>query len=155
MSRLNSIADAVVTLLNENGGTNGGTNATLSQSFVAERVYVPVFDRVTNDEINVQVLGLEESAAIISRSETDRKYTIRVAIYQKILTTVNAEQKAELDALSDFRQEVSDLLFANKRMTTYPDAALIECNVIAPYDAGMIEKGTFVTVINATYKMLI
>ena len=151
MSRINDIADAVVTLLNANSGSNGS----LSQSFTAERVYVPIFDRATNDEINVQVLGLEESAAIISRSETDRKYTIRIAIYQKILTTVGAEQTAELDALSDFRQEVQDLLFSNKRMTNYSDAALVECNVIAPYDAGMVEKGTFVTVINAVYRLLI
>lgn len=95
MSKITDIADAVVTALN---------SGTFSQTFTAQRLYLPVYDLPDMETLRVAVVPRGLTREIFGRDSTKVDYIIDVAIQQKPASLDNAT----LDALTGFVQEVAD-----------------------------------------------
>jgi hypothetical protein len=96
-----TLADAVVDALND---------ATLSQTFTAERVYVPTYAKQDEEgedelaELRVSVVPSEQSMAALSRGEDDFTYVVDVGVFQRINLTNDAA-----DPLMLLVEEIIDL----------------------------------------------
>jgi hypothetical protein len=96
-----TLADAVVDTLND---------ATLSQSFVAERVYVPTYAKQDDEgedelaELRVSVVPSESSMAVLARGSDDFTYVVDVGVFQRINLTNDAA-----DPLMLLVEEIIDL----------------------------------------------
>lgn len=151
MNALSTIAAAVKTAL---------AGATLGQTFTVERHYVPPdYDTAATKELKLLVIGFEEELDIhgpnTTRAACDHVYGVKVAIVKRVTApdVTKPEALAELDALSDVREAVIDLLKANRQMGNGLLDALK--NSPAAYDPPTLDqKKTFVSVIGANYRML-
>src|SRR5688500_7611474 len=140
MSVLNDIAEAVKDALND---------ATLSQQFTAERVYIPVFKtEEMGDELKLFVLGLAQKAAIAEgyRGAHDWNYEVRIAVYKR----VDREDTQALDAMSSFVEEVIDLMRTTKKRVT-DQASWVGVANEPVWDPAQLEQhGVYVSVIRLT-----
>jgi hypothetical protein len=97
-----TLADAVVNALND---------ATLSQSFTAERVYVPTYAKQDEEgedelaELRVSVVPSESSMAVLSRGEDDFTYVVDIGVFKRLADMTNALA----DPLMTLVEEIIDL----------------------------------------------
>src|SRR5687767_7795061 len=109
---ITDIAALVTTLLN---------GATLSQSFEAERVYVPSFDVATmGSSIKLFVLALDSSVNLDdgTREENPYRYGVTVAIYRQVSSDADGQTSVTAaDAMMQFAEEVGDFLRTNERLS--------------------------------------
>ncbi len=108
MAVITDIADAVVAQLNA---------GTFSQSFTAERAFLPVFE--LSDLKSVRVTVVPKGVTIIpgGRSHNQHDYAIDVAVQKKL----DAADNAEIDPLVTLVDEIADF-FRLKRLESYPGA---------------------------------
>lgn len=91
-----TLADAVVAELNA---------GTYSQSFTAERAYVPRFDADSGDVLQVQVVPRTDAEAEQTAGIDVREIVIQVGIFKRLVDPV-AGEVAEIDALMDLCEEI-------------------------------------------------
>lgn len=105
-AKIIEIADALVWELNA---------ATFSRKFTAERCYQPTFDLPDLQTLKVTVVpkGISPMAGEGSRGAMQHDYQVHVAVQKKLATTGD-EQKAELDALMLFVEEIAKHLERNR-----------------------------------------
>ena len=108
MAVITDIAEAVVVQLNA---------GTFSQSFTAERAFLPVFE--LSDLKNVRVTVVPKGLLIIpgGRSHNQHDYAIDVAVQKKL----DVADNAEIDPLMTLVDEIADF-FRLKRLESYPNA---------------------------------
>lgn len=112
MAVITDIADAVVAQLNA---------GTFSQSFTAERAFLPVFE--LSDLKNVRVTVVPKGVAIIpgGRSHNQHDYAVDAAVQKKL----DAADNAEIDPLVTLVDEIADF-FRLKRLESYPGAVWLK-----------------------------
>lgn len=139
------IADAVVAALN---------GASLSQSFTAERSYVPVHELRDLSDLKVSVVMAGVAGTLLDRSgRQDYENTIDVGVQKSIgsgaMTT--ADIRAACDPLMTFCQEIADLF-----LSAPIGVAGVSCTAadFRPIYAPMHidEKRVFTSVITLTFK---
>lgn len=143
-SVLVSILEAVKSILND--PTN---QASLSQTFIAERIRIPEYDTATTPGLKVYVLGLSEGIEFVTRGQDDCRYGVKVAIYKQVAN------EDEADAMDYFREQVCDLLRAHRSVEIPSSiAALTEVSCDPVYDpANYDQHNTFVSVIGLEYRL--
>jgi hypothetical protein len=155
MNALSTIGAAVATLL-----TPAQLPAAAPQAFTVQRCYVPPdYETAATSELKLLVVTTEEDVDLHgpnrTRSQCDHVYTVKVAMVKRVTAgdVTAPEALAELDALSDFREALIDVLKAN---TTQGNATLETLkNAPAAYDPATLDtKKTFVSVIALTYRLL-
>jgi hypothetical protein len=142
------IADAVVAALN---------GATLSQTFLAERAYVPVHELRDLVTLRVSVVPTGLSLQLLNRSPRHLiDYVVDIGVQKHIdgdaLTT--AEVLAECDPLMLLAEEIGDL-FRGKSLAIAAGAAvcveIANRPVFAP--AHLDEKRVFTSVVSLTFRL--
>src|SRR4051794_21860762 len=110
MNALADIGDAVVSELTDTDWQDSDT-----PTFTAERVYVPRFS-TTETGLKMFVCGMAEKPDLFGedgfRNVCSHDYTVQVAILKRVDAgdRTGTDPVAELDDLSDFREQVIDLL---------------------------------------------
>ncbi len=139
MSDLTDVADAVTAQLN---------NASLGQTFTAERTYSPSYVVDEQPGLKVFVVPSSQALAFATRSEDERSYTVMIGVYNAITDA------ASIDAMLDFVEGVMDCLNTNGRVTN-PDGVLMDIkNEIAFEPSLLNQDNLFVTVVEVTYRLL-
>lgn len=126
---------------------------------LVERVFVP--DYGTEDSrLVIQVCGLQETPDIngesSNRFECEHDYTVKAVIFKRVnagnVTRSDPTTMAELDGLSDLREQLLDFLKNTRGMG---DAFLKELTNAPVYDPVALDtRGVFASVITITYRML-
>ena len=111
MATILQIADSVTAKLNA---------AQLSQTFTAERLYVPNFDLQELQQLRVSVVPRD--LTILAHDRTSSKYNARIdiAVQQKFASGSNLE----IDPLTALIEEIADL-FRIKRLDSMPEARCV------------------------------
>ena len=132
------LADAVVTDLNA---------ATFSQSFTAQRSYLPRWKLEELATIRVTVVPKDDVGERASRAQWQEDYQLDVAIQQRL----NANETAQMDALVLLGQELADYF---KSRNPAGDLATLVAVAFAPlFDPDHLEKHkTLTTVLNLTFR---
>lgn len=132
------IADAVTSALNA---------ATLSQTFTAERAYVPIFELPDLADLRVTVVPVELTFAALTRHSDDFDYAIDIGITRRCEPTA-----ASADPLMVLVQEILDL-FRGKRLTGYTDAKCVTGGNKPIYDPTFMDSDrVFMSVVNLTFR---
>lgn len=141
MSTVISIADAVAASIN-------------AQTFVptvnAERSHLPIFDLGTvGDAIKVSVVPRGVVVANASRSMNFFEVSIDVGVQKR----VDPEQPAQVDALHDLVEQISDHLRL-KRLDTMPEAQWLTSEHEPVLAAEHLERlSVFTSVLTVTYRL--
>jgi hypothetical protein len=138
-SQLITIADAVVTALNA---------ASFSQTITAVRSYVATRDLKDSDSLTVDVMPVEMTKEIQTRTTDIESYTVRVIVQKRTDTDANAT----LDALSLFVEEISDLLLATRLAS--PTVMCLAVEVIPFSLVDIRERNQFAASVTATYEQV-
>jgi hypothetical protein len=149
MNQLSAIADAVVAEIESPGIEYA--------EFTVERVFVPLYAETEND-LKLFVVGLAETPDLTTRTRAtiEHRYTIQVAILKRVDAgdRTGTEPVDELDELSDFREQVIDLLKSAKTLTAMPDAHLWDLSNPVAYEPAKLEtEGVFTSVITLVYML--
>lgn len=91
------VADAMVAQLNDHD---------FSEEFVAQRLYLPLFERTAMQELHVTVVPKAEESVLRSRSQTRDDLKIDVAVQQ----AVDASDIDKIDALMELTGEIKAFL---------------------------------------------
>jgi len=132
------LADAVVADLNA---------ATFSQSFTAQRSYLPRWKLEELATIRVTVVPKDDVGERASRAQWQEDYQLDVAIQQRL----GANETAQMDALVLLGQELADYF---KSRNPAGDLATLVAVAFAPlFDPDHLEKHkTLTTVLNLTFR---
>ena len=132
------LADAVVADLNA---------ATFSQSFTAQRSYLPRWKLEELATIRVTVVPKDDVGERASRAQWQEDYQLDVAIQQRL----GANETAQMDALVLLGQELADYF---KSRNPAGDFATLVAVAFAPlFDPDHLEKHkTLTTVLNLTFR---
>jgi hypothetical protein len=104
-ARIIELADSVTAALNA---------ATFSQSFTAERLYLPRFEAEELEQLRVSVVPVGSKAINLARGQQQIEYTIVVVIAKRITTEPTA-----MDALIQLAEEIADHFYANRIISNY------------------------------------
>lgn len=132
------LADAVVADLNA---------ATFSQSFTAQRSFLPRWKLEELATIRVTVVPKDDVGERASRAQWQEDYQLDVAIQQRL----GANETAQMDALVLLGQELADYF---KSRNPAGDLATLVAVAFAPlFDPDHLEKHkTLTTVLNLTFR---
>lgn len=108
MSTVLQVADAVTSQLNA---------AALSQSFTAERLYIPNFELAKLNQLRVTVVPSELHVRSLDRNRNSYEAEIDIAVQKKFKQGSNAE----IDPLIALVEEIADL-FRLQRLASLPAA---------------------------------
>lgn len=135
------LADAITTALNA---------ATLSQTFTAERKYVPKFDLHTSDAVQVAVVPKADSREPGGQSQDAAELTIDIGVMKKLQGTI-ADEVAEVDAMLELCDEIRATV--NRKRLVDLDSAICVAIVQDPiYSIEEVDdKRTFLTVLTTTW----
>jgi len=132
------LADAVVADLNA---------ATFSQSFTAQRSYLPRWKLEELATIRVTVVPKDDVGERASRAQWQEDYQLDVAIQQRL----GANETAQMDALVLLGQELAD--YFKSRNPTGDLATLVAVAFAPLFDPDHLEKHkTLTTVLNLTFR---
>ncbi|MCP4594507.1 MAG: hypothetical protein GY842_27565 [bacterium] len=140
MNTLISVADAVVASLND---------GSFSQSFTAERKYVPVFELPDMETLRVTVVPKSVSISAAARDSDFFDSAVDVGVQKK----VNPDELTEIDALMNLVEEIIDHL-RGKRLDALPEAAwraIAHEPVFAPEHLDQVRQ--FTSVLTVTYRV--
>jgi len=141
------IADAVVTALNA---------ASLSQSFTAERAYVPIHELQDLADLKVSVVAASLSGTMLDRALLYLfDYVIDIGIQKTIGLggMTDAEINTAADPLTILVQEILDL-FRGTPLTAYPQARCVAVENRPIYVPLHIdEKRVFTSVVSLTFRL--
>ena len=136
-----AVADAVTSALNA---------ASLSQSVVAERHYLPVFDLQEMQALHVSVVPKGMTVAQSSRDSASYDVLVDVAVQKK----VDPSDLAELDALMRLVEEIADL-FRFRRLDGEPMAVWVKTEhsfLFAPEHLQQLRQ--FTSVLTLTFRVI-
>lgn len=108
MAIIAEIAEAVAAALND---------GSFSQSFTAERAYLPVYELSELKETRVTVVPKGVAILPGSRSRNQYDYAIDIAVQKKLSRADNAE----IDSLLALAEEIADF-FRLRRLPGFPEA---------------------------------
>jgi len=139
------IADAVVTALNA---------ASLSQSFTAERAYVPIHELQDLADLKVSVVARSLSLVWLSRRDDDFSYIIDIGIQKSI--GIGGMSNAEIIVASDpfmlLAEEILDL-FRGKPLGNDDQLQCMAAENVPIYaPLHLDEKRVFTSVVSLTFK---
>ena len=141
MSEIIDIADAVVEELNA---------GSYSQSFTAERHYLPELKLTETEDLHVLVVPAVIEMGQPARNALLYDYSIDVGILKKL----QAADADEVDPLVDLVQEIADSLRL-KRLTEYPDAAWVRAvNEPVFVREHFDDLRQFTSVLRLTYRLM-
>jgi hypothetical protein len=146
MAIITEITEAVVAALNA---------ATLSQSLVAQRHYLPEFELADMDTLHVSVVPAELDEEIADRSRDLAEYKIHVAV-QKRVTQQNPPglDTLAIDGLMTLVQEIDDL-FRHKALPGYEQARWAKTENKPIYDPKHLkEHGQFTSLLVFTFRVM-
>jgi hypothetical protein len=140
------VADAVVQSLNA---------ASFSQSFTAERYYLPEFDLTEMDTLHVSVVPAELDEEIADRSRDRAEYKIHVAVQKRVAKQDGTGlDNSAIDALMRLVEEIDDL-FRHKPLTGCEEAHWIKTENKPIYDPRHLkEHNQFTSLLAFTYRMV-
>lgn len=131
------IADGVVNILND---------ATLSQSYTAERKYTPEYEIANSTNPHVDVVPRRNNSDMHDRGQYQYDYTIDIGVIDR----VGEATQDELDALMLFVEEIEETL----RFETSANAACINTENNPIYAREELEnRGLFVSVLKTTWRI--
>jgi hypothetical protein len=147
MSVLSDIGDDVVDVLN--------AAPPFTPTFTAEKKRVIDFDTATvGSELKVWVFALGETIDASSRSQSDHKYVIKVALYKQLATDAATGEPDEtaFEQLDQLREAIFDRLLASGVNAPSHGATLVTLANEPVYDPRQLDKhDTFVSVVTLTY----
>ena len=120
---------------------------TLSQTFTARRVFLPVFDRENLSSFEVTVYPAAVSQSQATRASSEFTFSINVVVRKNI----NPASDPDISASLYFTQELAD------KITRYNSsvASWTETENDPIFDlTTLVEKHEFLTVITASYKTI-
>lgn len=147
MSVLIDIAEAVKSALNA---------ASLSQSFTAERLYVPVYSTIDMAGLKVSVVPASDESERLSRASTLCTYRVDVGVQKRIGTgaMTEAEIRAACDPLMTLAEEIGDL-FDGEPLAGYTAAKCTETATRVIYMPQMIDTHrVFLSVVSLTFQVV-
>ena len=134
-----AIADAVTAELNGNS---------FSQSFTAQRLYLPVFDLQGMSTLKVTVVPKGITSQSLDRSRDSFDYQIDVAIQKKV-----ANEIATIDALMLLAEEIADY-FRTNPLSSYPGARCMNVENIPVYAQDHLQElRQFTSVLTLTFRL--
>ena len=132
------LADAIVTDLNA---------ATFSQSFIAQRTYLPRWKLEELAMIRVSVVPKDDVSERASRTQWQEDYQLDVAVQQKLGTN----ETTQMDGLLLLGQELAD--YFKSRNPSGDLATLVAVGFAPLFDPEHLEKhNTLTTVITLTFR---
>lgn len=138
MATIVDIADSVVADL----------NAAFSQTFTAERHYLPRFKLPELEQLKVTVVPRGLTIQALDRGRDRCDYEIDVAVQQRTNLT-----KESLDALMTLAEEIADR-FRGKRLASFPAARCIEVKNEPVYAPEHLEEfRQFTSVMTLTFSL--
>ncbi|MBI5725019.1 MAG: hypothetical protein HZA50_13745 [Planctomycetes bacterium] len=137
------IADAVVSELNAGA---------FSQTFTAQRAWLPRFDLVDLKDLHVTVVPKGVSVQPAGRKVCQYEYSVDAGV-QKKLTINNGMEKAEIDALIVLVEEIAGF-FRQRRLSAYPDAAWVKTEYSHLYVVEHLSQlSQFTSVLTLTFRV--
>jgi hypothetical protein len=98
-ARIIELADSVTAALNA---------ATFSQSFTAERLYLPRFEAEELEQLRVSVVPVGAKASNLARRQQQIQYTVVIVIAKRVTIELNA-----MDGLLQLAEEIADYCYRN------------------------------------------
>jgi hypothetical protein len=139
MAVIVEIADAVVAELND---------TEFSQTFEAERSYLPRFDLAEMKELHVTVVPNGVTILPGNRAHNQHDYQVDVAVQKKVATD------EELDALMGVVGEIADH-FRLKRLASFPSAVWAKTENEPIYAPDHLEQlHQFTSVLTMTFRVM-
>ena len=133
------IAEAVTATLNA---------ATLSQTFVAERAYVPVHELPDLVDLAVTVVPTSIGVTPLTRHSDDHEYAIDIGVQKRC-----TPDPTEADPLMLLVEEIVDL-FRGKALTGYTAAKCVRvANEPIYFPAHMDNERVFTSVVTLTFRV--
>ena len=151
MSLIADIADTLVAELNAASGGGGGAGAGgFSQSFQAERHYLPLFDLEQMKDLHVTVVPKGMTIQSSGRDRNQHDVQVDVAVQKRFTTGDNAE----LDPLLTLVEEIADF-FRLRRLASVPAAVWVRTEHAPVYAPEHMEQmRQFTSVITLTYRVI-
>lgn len=133
------IAEAVTAVLNA---------ATLSQTFTAERAYVPVHELTDLVDLAVTVVPTSIGVTPLTRHSDDHEYTVDIGVQKRC-----APDPTDADPLMLLVQEIIDL-FRGKTLTGYTAAKCLNvANDPIYVPAHLDDERVFTSVVTLTFRV--
>ncbi len=140
MALIVEIAEAVVTQLNA---------ASLSQTFTAQRNYLPIYELEHLKELRVTVVPKGIAISSAGRGSNQYDVEIDIAVQQKLTNTT----AAEIDPLLALVEEITDL-FRLRRLTA-PDAVWVKSQNEPVYVQEHLDQfRVFTSVLTLTFRVI-
>ena len=143
MSLIADIADAIVAELNAAAGG-------FSQSFQAERHYLPLFDLEQMKDLHVTVVPKGMTIQSSGRDRNQHDVQVDIAVQKRFTIGDNAE----LDPLLTLVEEIADF-FRLRRLASVPTAVWVRTEHSPVYAPEHMEQmRQFTSVITLTYRVI-
>jgi len=134
-----AIADAVTADLNGN---------TFSQTFIAQRLYLPVFDLQSMSELKVTVVPKGITSSSLDRSRDNFDYQIDVAVQKKVNSQIEV-----IDSLMRLVEEIGDY-FRSNPLSSYPGARCTNVENTPVYAQDHLQElRQFTSVLTLTFRL--
>ena len=134
-----AIADAVTAELNGN---------TFTQTFTAQRLYLPVFDLQSMSELKVTVVPKGITSSSLDRSRDNFDYQIDIAVQKKVANQIEA-----IDLLMRLVEEIGDY-FRSNPLASYPGARCTNVENTPVYaQEHLQELRQFTSVLTLTFRL--
>lgn len=141
MAVITDIANAVIAALNA---------GTFSQTFTAERQYLPIFELEDVKGLRVTVVPKGVAIQSAGRNNNQHDVDIDVAVQKKLTKT----DDTEIDPLMTLVEELADH-FRLKRLTTYPNAIWTKTQNEPVYAQEHLDQfRTFTSVLTLTFRVI-
>ena len=141
MPLITDIADSVTSELNAQA---------FSQTFTAQRHYLPVFSLPEMKDLHVTVVPKSVTIQPAGRAHNQHDCAIDVAVQKKLQSAENAE----IDPLLNLADEIADH-FRFKRLDSFPDAVWIKTEhspIYAPEHLDQLRQ--FTSVLTLTFRVV-
>jgi len=134
-----AIADAVTAELNGN---------TFTQTFTAQRLYLPVFDLQSMSELKVTVVPKGITSSSLDRSRDNFDYQIDVAVQKKVNSQIEV-----IDSLMRLVEEIGDY-FRSNPLSSYPGARCTNVENTPVYAQDHLQElRQFTSVLTLTFRL--
>jgi hypothetical protein len=134
-----AIADAVTAELNGN---------TFTQTFTAQRLYLPVFDLQSMAELKVTVVPKGITSSSLDRSRDNFDYQIDVAVQKKVNSQIEV-----IDSLMRLVEEIGDY-FRSNPLSSYPGARCTNVENTPVYAQDHLQElRQFTSVLTLTFRL--
>ena len=134
-----AIADAVTAELNGN---------TFTQTFTAQRLYLPVFDLQSMSDLKVTVVPKGITSSSLDRSRDNFDYQIDVAVQKKVNSQIEL-----IDSLMRLVEEIGDY-FRSNPLSSYPGARCTNVENTPVYAQDHLQElRQFTSVLTLTFRL--